>query len=204
MEASTPLPLFGPESGGSEISMPRYPKTIGNYDCPRILSILRLAETQSKRTLSIWCIAYASERLLPIYESAFPNDDRPRCALANARGWLEGRVTFAEAKETNNRAHNAATEAEGHPAAQAAARAIAHAALTIHVSAHCMGIAFYGAAAIAYDRAGMSAEPEMYLQIAESAWSEMEAMLRDVAVSNEPNPATINLDFWNSRIRSTK
>jgi hypothetical protein len=180
--------------------MNKLPKTIGNYDCPRILSLLQLAQTQSKRTLSAWSIAYAKELLLPIYEKSFPLDTRPRDALENSLGWLEGHVSFADAKETNNLAHNAATDAEGFPAAQAAARAIAHASLTIHVSSHCMGIAFYGAAAIAYDHAGLLATKEAYLELAESAWSEMEARLRAIAIESEQTPATINRDFWNSRI----
>lgn len=176
-------------------------KTIGNFDCPAIRALARLAETQSKRTLCLWSIAYAGAHLLPVFEREFPDDPRPREALTNARGWLEGRVRFADAKETNNGAHNAATAAEGHPAAQAAARAIAHASLTIHVSAHCMGIAFYGAAALAYDQLGLDATEQEYLLIAEQTWREMESDLQKIAVAGEQNPANLNWDFWSSRIR---
>lgn len=180
--------------------MQRLKKTIGNFDYPEIRSLARLAETQSKRTLCFWSINYAEACLLPVYELAFPNDARPRNALVNARGWLEGRVKFADAKDTNNGAHNAATEADGNPAAQAAARAIAHASLTIHVSAHCMGITFYGAAALAYSQLGLNATQEEYLVVAKQAWSEMEAALRNIAVENEPDPAKLNWEFWSSRI----
>lgn len=176
-------------------------KTFGNFDCPAIRSLARLAETQSKRTLCLWSIAYAGAHLLPVFEREFPDDPRPREALTNARGWLEGRVRFADAKETNNGAHNAATAAEGHPAAQAAARAIAHASLTIHVSAHCMGIAFYGAAALAFDQLGLDATEQEYLLIAEQAWREMESELQKIAVEDEQNQAMLNRDFWSSRIR---
>ena len=181
--------------------MRKLQKTIGNFDCPEIFSLTQLAETQSKRTLCLWSIQYAQKHLLPIYECAFPGDLRPRNALENANGWLEGRVKFTDAKDTNNGAHNAATEAERNPAAKAAARAIAHASLTIHVSAHCMGIAFYGAAAIAYDRLGLNATREEYLNIARKCWVEMEADLRNIAIDIEPEPANINWDFWSSRIR---
>lgn len=181
--------------------MKRMQKTIGSFDCPEIISLARLAETQSKRTLCFWSIQYAQKHLLPIYEHAFPGDLRPRNAIENAIGWLEGRVKFTDAKDTNNGAHNAATEAEGNPAAQAAGRAIAHASLTIHVSAHCMGIAFYGATALAYDRLGLEATQEEYLFIAKQAWSEMEVDLRKISVENESFPAKINWDFWSSRIR---
>ena len=181
--------------------MQKLQKTIGNFDCPEIRSLAQLAETQSKRTLCLWSIDYAESHLLPMFELEFPDDTRPREALANARGWLEGRVPFVDAKDTNNGAHNAATAAEGHPAAQAAARAIAHASLTIHVSAHCMGIAFYGAAAIAYDLIGLNATQDEYLNIARKCWVEMETALRQISVEKEPNSAKINWDFWSSRIR---
>ena len=181
--------------------MQKLRKTLGNFDSPEIISLARVAETQSKRTLCLWSIQYAQKYLLPIYERAFPDDPRTRNALTNARGWLEGRVKYADAKDMNNGAHNAATEAVGHPAAQAAARAIAHASLTIHVSAHCMGIAFYGAAAIAFDRLGIYATQEEYLTIAQQAWIEMKSSLLEIAVEKEPTPAKINWDFWSSRVR---
>ena len=180
--------------------MQKLRKTLGSFDYPNIRSLAQLAETQSKRTLCLWSINYAEAHLLPVFEREFPNDMRPREALANSRGWLEGRVRYVDAKETNNGAHNAATAAEGHPAAQAAARAIAHASLTIHVSAHCMGIAFYGAAAIAYTQLGLEATQEEYLYAAQQVWADMEDALRKIAVDHEPNPARLDWDFWNSRI----
>lgn len=181
--------------------MQKLRKTIGNFDCPEILSLAQLAETQSKRTLCLWSISFAQEHLLPIYERAVPDDPRPRNALINSRGWLAGCVRYVDAKDTNNGAHNAATEAKGNPAAQAAARAIAHASLSIHVSAHCMGIAFYGAAAIAYSQLGLESTQEEYLQVARQAWVKMEAALRRIAVENETSPAKLNREFWSSRVR---
>ena len=57
-----------------------------------------------------------------------------------------------------------------------------------------LGLAFYGAAAIAYDRVGINEKPEVYDQIAAEECAKMEAALRAVAVEDEPNPAKIN---WN-------
>ena len=50
--------------------------------------------------------------------------------------------------------NNAAKAAEENPAAQAAARAVGQAAAAIYTPTHSLGLAFYGSAAVAYDRAG--------------------------------------------------
>ena len=171
-------------------------KTLGNYESPHIISLMRLVETQSKAMLIRWGTAYVEKSILPIYENAYPLDTRPRDGLTNAIGWLEGRVKFADAKETNYNAHQAATQAEGNYAAQAAARAAAHAALTIHVPIHCLGIAFYGTTALAYAQAGMEAEPEVYDKIAAEECAKMEAALRCMAIENEPHPAKMDWKFW--------
>lgn len=176
-------------------------KTLGNFQSPSVISLMRLVETQSKTTLIKWCIDYVEKHILPIYESAYPVDTRPRDALNNAIGWLEGRVKFIDAKQSNYDAHAAATEAEGNYAAQAAARAAAHAALTIHVCAHCLGIAFYGTAALAYAQAGINEKPEVYDEIAAKECIKMEAALRSIAVDNESNPAKIDWKLWSYIIK---
>ncbi len=176
-------------------------KTLGDHQSPHIISLMRLIETQSKTTLIRWCTSYAGEHIVPIYESAYPMDTRPRDALHNAIGWLEGRVKFVDAKQTNYDAHAAATQAEGNYAAQAAARAAAHAALTIHVPAHCLGLAFYGTAALAYAHAGANEKPEVYDEIAAKECAKMEAALRSVAVCNETNPAKIDWKLWSFIIK---
>lgn len=176
-------------------------KTLGSFQSPPFISLMRLIETQSKSTLIKWSTDYVKMNILPVYEGAFPQDTRPRDALYNAVGWLEGKVKFVDAKETNNNAHAAATEAKGHYAAQAAARAAAHAALTIHVPAHCLGIAFYGTAALAYAQAGIEAAPEVYDRLADGECSKMEAALHRIAVQDEPNPAKIDWKLWSYLIR---
>ncbi len=171
-------------------------KTLGTFQSPWIRSLARLIETQGKPTLVRWACAYAEAHVLPVYERARPGDPRPRAALGNAVGWLEGRVRFVDAKQTNYDAHAAATAAEGDPAAQAAARACAHAALTIHVAAHCLGLAFYGCAALAYARAGVDAAPDVLDAIAAEECGRMEAALRGMAVAEEPEPAHVDWKLW--------
>ncbi len=55
-------------------------------------------------------------------------------------------------------------------------------------------VAFYGAAAIAYDRVGIAETAEVYNRIAAEECAKMEAALRAIAVENESNPAKIK---WN-------
>lgn len=176
-------------------------KTLGNFQSPYIISLMRLIETQSKATLIRWCTAYVEKNILPIYESAYPMDTRPRDALNNAIGWLEGRVKFVDAKQSNYNAHAAATQAEGNYPAQAAARAAANATLTIHVPAHCLGMAFYGTAALAYAQAGLDEEPEVYDKIAARECAKMEAALSSIAVCNESDPAKAGWKLWSYIIK---
>lgn len=176
-------------------------KTLGDFQSPHIISLMRLVETQSKTSLIKWGTGYTEKHIIPIYEGAYPLDNRPGYALSNAIGWLEGRVKFIDAKQSNYDAHAAATEAEGNYSAQAAARAAAHAALTIHVPAHCLGIAFYGTAALAYAQAGINEDPEVYDEIAASECAKMEAALRSIAVRNESDPASIDWKLWSYIIK---
>ncbi len=172
--------------------MAKLRKMLGAADFPYIVSLMRLIETQSKETIVNWCVDYAQQHILPIYERVCPDDHRPREALTAARDWLAGRIKLPAAKAKILTTHAAAREVEGNPAAQAAARAVGQAASTIHMATHSLGIAFYGAAAIAYDRVGISETPEIYDRIAAEECVKMETALRAVAVENEKNPAKIN------------
>lgn len=170
-------------------------KMLGKADSPYIVSLMRAIETQSKSTIANWCIGYAEGHILPVFERECPGDDRPRRALDAARRWLDGKAKLPEVRRIIlNECHAAARELEGSPAAQAAARACGQAAACFHTPTHALGLAFYGAAAIAYDRVGLEEKPEVYDRIAAMECAKMEEALRAVSVENEPNPAKIN---WN-------
>lgn len=166
-------------------------KMLGSAESPYILSLMRAIETQSRATIAAWSTDYAEEHLLPIYERAFPEDTRPRQGLEAARTYLAGGMKLAEAKAKIRPVQDAAREAEAMPAAQAAARAIFSSASAIHTPTYGLSLAFYGAAAIAYDRVGTEATDEVYETIAAEECAKMEAALRAVSVADEPNPAKI-------------
>ena len=168
-------------------------KMLGKADSPYIVSLMRLIETQSKATIATWCMDYAQSYLLPIFEKHCPGDTRPQMALDAARRWFNGQAKLPEVKQLIlNECHGAARELENNPAAQAAARAIGQASACFHTPTHSLGLAFYGAAAIAYDRVGTAQKAEVYEQIAAEECAKMELALRAIAVENEPNPVKIN------------
>ena len=173
--------------------MPKLRKMLGAADSPYIVSLMHLIETQSKATIASWCMDYAEMHILPIFEKHCPNDNRPRRAIAASRDWFEGKKKMAEVKNIIlHECHAAARELDKNPAAQAAARACGQASACFHTPTHSLGLAFYGAAAIAYDRVGVNEEPEVYDKIAAEECAKMEAALLAVAVKDEQNPAKIN------------
>ncbi len=172
--------------------MPKVRKMLSDWKAPYIQSLMKLIETQSKATLAHWAVDYAERVLLPLWGKHYPDDFRPQNALNAAREWLSGTIKLPQAKAAILECHASAREAEGNPIAQAAARAIGQCASTIHSARHCIGLAFYGALAVAYDQLGTDVPWGQIEQCAAEECGRMEAALRAVAVENEPNPAKID------------
>lgn len=174
--------------------MKKLRKMLGKADSPYIVSLMRLIETQSKNTIVKWCNEYARDNILYIYKKDYPEDSRLENALNATEDWLKGSIKITEAKKIIKEAQIAAKEAEGNPAAQAAARTIAATTTTINTITSCLGLAFYGSAAIAYSSLGTEEKPDIYDEIAAVECEKMEEALRKISIEDEPNPAKIN---WN-------
>jgi len=174
--------------------MPKYRKMLNNWQDPYIMRLLRLIETQSKETITNWCVNYAEKRLLPIYEAEREGDTRPHAAIAVARRWQAGAIKLPQAKKIIQDCQQAAREAEDNPIAQAAAKTIFQCAGTIHTPTHSAGLIFCGALAVAYAELGIDTAWDKLLAAAEAEIGKMESALRDIAVEDEPNPAKIK---WN-------
>lgn len=172
--------------------MPKARKMLSNWKAPYIQSLMKLIETQSKVTLSHWAIDYSERVILPLWCKHNPNDLRPQNALNVAREWLSGAIKLPQAKVAILECHASAREADGNPVAQASARAIGQCASTIHSAKHCIGLAFYGALAVGYDRLGADAPWDQIEQCAAEECGRMEAALHAMAVENEPNRAKID------------
>jgi hypothetical protein len=165
-------------------------KTLGEGGAPSTVALMRLIETQSKTTVANWTLDYAERNMLPLFEKHCPNDERPAHTIAAAREWLDGKVKLPYVKNIIlNECHAAARELDDNPVAQAAARAIGQSAGSIHAAPHSLGLYFYAAAAVAYDRLGLEAERAEYDAVAEDVCADYTAALRAVAVKDEPSPA---------------
>jgi hypothetical protein len=182
--------------GGVRIIMPKkLRKMLGDLNSPSVAVLRVLIDTQSEDTIRKWCLEYAEIKILPIFEKHCPGDDRPRQAVEAAHEYLDGKVKFPVVKDIIlNQCHQAARELDANPVAQAAARAVGQGSAVIHTLTHSLGLFFYAAAAVAYDRVGFDASEETYAEIAEEVCLDYAAALRVVAVENEPNPAKLK---WN-------
>ena len=172
--------------------MPKYRRMLSDWEAAYLQPLVKLIETQSKVTLASWAVDYSEKVLLPLWEKEHGGDLRPAQALDAARAWLAGEIKLPVAKPVILQCHAAAREAENDPMAQAAARAIGQSASTIHSATHCIGLALYGALAVAYDEIGIDARWADLELIAAQECGRMLKALQAVAVENEPKPAKIN------------
>jgi immunity protein 5 of polymorphic toxin system len=109
---------------------------------PRFVTIRRggTLTDPDHRLLALWA-AGCAEHVLGLFESARPEDRRPRQAIEGARAWVRGEIRMSEARAAGGHANAAARELRG--AARFAAYAAAQAALVAHVAAHDLGAAAY-------------------------------------------------------------
>src|SRR6266536_2953751 len=95
---------------------------------PRFVTIRRggTLTDADHQLLALWA-ALCAEHVFDLFESARPEDPRPRRAIEHARAWARGEVTMTQARS-----------AGGH-----AAYAAGQAAVVAHVAAHELGAAAY-------------------------------------------------------------
>ncbi|KLK88500.1 hypothetical protein SZ63_05665 [Methanoculleus sediminis] len=104
---------------------------------------------QDQMLMAAWA-ADCAGRVLPLFEAAYPGDDRPRSAIEVCRTWVRtGVFRMAEIRGASLAAHAAARDAKGNDAAHFAARAAGQAVATAHVPQHAYGGAYYALKAVA-------------------------------------------------------
>ena len=129
----------------------------GDKHVARKARLVRKVGTLDRRTLVTFA-ADCAERVLPIFEKKYPEDDRPRKAIEMLRRWLAGEASESELRAAADAAFDArayaarAYAAEASRAAAAAAAADAAAADAAYAAA--------SAAAAAYAAASRAKEQE--------------------------------------------
>jgi len=109
--------------------------------------------TQDHLLMAAWA-ADCAERVLPLFERASPEDDRPRNAIETCRTWVRtGVFSMADIRGASLAAHAAARDAKENDAACFVARAAEHAVATAHVPQHAYGAAYYALKAVAANAA---------------------------------------------------
>lgn len=104
---------------------------------------------EDQKLMAVWSLDCA-ERVLPLFESVSPADDRPRKALDVGREWVKtGIFKMAVIRTASLNAHAAAKGVKENDAACFAARAAGQAVATAHVPQHAYGGSFYALKAIA-------------------------------------------------------
>ncbi|MDT7843212.1 putative immunity protein [Streptomyces justiciae] len=114
---------------------------------PRFVTIRRggTLTDADHQLLALWAAACA-EHVLGLFETARPDDPRPRQAIEHARAWTRGEVKMMEARAAGGHAMGAARDLKG--AARHAAYAAGQAAVVAHVAAHELGAAAYAIKAV--------------------------------------------------------
>lgn len=174
--------------------MAKLRKMLGRADDPQVTALMRMIETQSKATLAHWAASYAEAHFLPIYEETYPEDMRLREMILSVKMYLSGKQKLSEVRALLKQARQIAQDAEEAPAAQAAARAVATACSVVQTPTSALGFAFYGAAASAYNQAGLSETPDRYDTLAAVELDKLVESLQKALIPNDPNPVKIT---WN-------
>jgi thymidine phosphorylase len=109
---------------------------------PRLITLRRggTLTDAHHHLLALWA-ADCAEHVLPLFETARPDDPRPRQAIEHARAWTRGEVGMMQARAAGGHAMGAARELVG--AARHAAYAAGQAGAVAHVAAHDLGAAAY-------------------------------------------------------------
>lgn len=114
---------------------------------PRFITIRRggTLTDDDHRLLALWA-ALCAEHVLPLFESARPDDPRPRQAIEQIRAWAQGEIRMSESRAAGGHAMAAARPLSG--AARYAAFAAGQAGVVAHVAAHELGAAAYAIKAV--------------------------------------------------------
>ena len=150
---------------------------------PRLITIRRggtLTEADH-HLLALWA-ATCAEHVLPLFERAVPDDDRPRQAVEAARSWVRGELPMMRARALGGHAMGAARLLTGGP--RFAAYAAGQAACVAHVPEHDLGAAAY---ALKAARAAVPTDEAEHVRRRECGWQrdQLPSQVRDLVIDDQ-------------------
>ncbi|MGM0395921.1 MAG: putative immunity protein [Bacillota bacterium] len=121
-------------------------KILFTRESQSLKELVDLLDAQNHRTLVLWALD-CGKRALQDFESAFPEEKRPRRCLELCEKWAKGEVKMKETKRAILDAHAVAKEVEDERL-KALCHGIGHAGATVHVGTHAIGLPMYELTAI--------------------------------------------------------
>jgi hypothetical protein len=156
---------------------------------------MKKCDNQDQKSLATWA-ADCAERVLPLFENAHSDDDRPRKAIETCRTWVRtGEFKMTVIRGASLSAHTAAREAKENSACFAA-RAAGQAVATAHVPQDAFGAAYYALKAIgAADpvRAEYRVAEEFDWQTQHAPENLREELFKRVILQKNDNKVTIKI-----------
>ena len=154
-------------------------------------------DKQDHLSLAKWA-ADCAERVLPLFEKAYPADNRPRKALETLLTWVQtGEFKMSVIRGASLTAHAAACDAKENDAACFAAHAAGQAVATAHVPQHAFGAAYYALKAIAAtdpDHAEENVAKELKWQSQHVQKNLKAEILKRLVIHKNKNGLTIKID----------
>lgn len=173
--------------------MSKLRKMLGDINDDTIIELMKVIEIQNADVLALWALDYVDVNVLPIYEKS-RDDLSLRNLMIRTREYLANEKTEKEIKAIIKDAKRLVKEVEDDVIALACVRAVLTACAVKYTPTNALGYTFYCAAAIVYNKVGLSETREVYDTLVKIEFSKLLDALYKVAVTNEKNPVKVN---WN-------
>ena len=111
-----------------------------------LTDLCQLIAQANRRVLILWALELAEETAREL-AGKYPEDPRPREAIAASRAWASGEIKMPIAKQTILNCHAMAKEL-AHPADIARCHAVGQACSVVHTAGHALGYPLYALTAI--------------------------------------------------------
>ena len=153
------------EEAGSKLR--RKNQILFSPDSPFLQELAQALPCCSHKTLVLWALELAEEDV-QLLEAAYPEDPRPRGALAAAWMWAAGTIKMRQAQRAILDCHAAAKEISS-PEHIALCHAVGQACGVVHTPGHAMGLPIYELTALVrrdgpeHCRAAVEARRQTYL-----------------------------------------